>query len=255
MHQVGRSAVKRHQRGCSFGTWLLCAAVTALIVGVNVRVALRRRFTSDDSVGHVTDSNAAAATARTTSSSSFFMRIHGLSTAVGITLDPERAPRHCAAVDRVFDTVHWLQGKHEHDRRVANTTSNENPLLAGWFTRAEPVPKPSQPADGPPYGLLQGGLPASFAEVASLPQEIDKRKRTIRPGDLVRIANRDFFVSLQNHDAWAHSFTVFGHVTSAADVKTLANFTERLDTHVFNHPQHGTAMRLLNRALHFRMFR
>jgi hypothetical protein len=164
---------------------------------------------------------------------------------LNITLDPSRARHHWRYIRRAAFRARLASANRSSptDRVCSPGTGDCE------FYRSEAAPPPERP-DGPPYGLFQGRmrglLPTAAAE---LKHEADAGGG-IRPGDVVRIQGADFFVALASHDSWAASFTVFGHLASATELKALQDFAGQAAFHTSTHSS-GTNMRLLDHPVRF----
>lgn len=121
----------------------------------------------------------------------------------------------------------------------------ERLAAAAVFYRNEAVPTTPPGQCGSilcgPYALIQGRLKG----LAGTPAEATP---AVRRGHVARIQDgQDFFVALDAHEEWGHSFTVWGEVVDGSSMETLEAIA-RLPFHESTGAG-GTVMRLLDTEL------
>ena len=126
---------------------------------------------------------------------------------------------------------------------VAAVGEQREGVATFYRNEAVPISPPGQCGDilCGPYSLIQGRLPG----LSKTPTE---GQAAVRRGFVARIQDGDdFFIALDAHPEWGHSFTIWGEVREAAAFKTLEAIA-KLPYHE-SKGAGGTVMRLLDKEL------
>ena len=116
-----------------------------------------------------------------------------------------------------------------------------NPAAVFYRSEAKPAAAPGQCGDilCGPYSLIQGRLEA----LLDTPSEATP---VVRKGFVARIQNgRDFFIALDDHLEWGHSFTVWGEMRDDDAGMATLEAISKLPYHEQKAASASTIMRLL----------